>query len=569
MHRRARSGEKNYVVTPDGAECAAQCRLWDHIDRGRVAYRPGGTVTPGRNSVRNANYDTIIRRVTTSPATFILDYTRDDRRWLWLSARQFLDAPEESLVPLVPGGWADTGFLDAPGATVSRTPRERALLWLRLFERLSIWWLSVSKAPMGLTGSALSMGILRTHVAKRALCTHTDPDAHQLERAACFGGMARTWYYGDIGELPSGPTVAGEIPAASVYGRVNGPMTLLDVRSMYPWLLREREYPCKLKEYRENATASEPQQLAPSYGVIARVTIETRAAEYPERVGDRIYYRTGRFQTTLTGPELLALRRDGKVIRCHALAVYHMGAPFRRAADACIRMREDARDRKEPAWELFAKLVGNGLGGKLAQRRGEWEYRAGMSAPLRYGEWYDTAKGGRGMTRFRSVAGLVWEWKPDESGAGPYTAAFAYLAAYGRLHMRGIRDECPEKTVLSMDTDGLWLLPDAVSALEDSRLSDGSYAGALRVSDTSEYGRFLGPRHYYTASGWVLSGFAVPSVSDGGGMVRASRRYTPVGGRDGGAPRGTAVRDTVSRLAVEAHGVKVAGDGWAHPAHRR
>ena len=41
--------------------------------------------------------------------------------------------------------------------------------------------------------------------------------------------------------------------------------------------------------------------------------IETDSAEFPERVGDRIYYRPGRFTTTLTGPELLALKGTGRV----------------------------------------------------------------------------------------------------------------------------------------------------------------------------------------------------------------------------------------------------------------
>lgn len=569
MHKHGDRTRRNYVVAPGGTECAAISQLWDHVDNGKVFYTPSLRTSAPQTKQTYGPGATLIRRVVVTPTTFILDYARDKWRWVWLGGKQFFDQGEESLAASIGYRWCDSGHLDSPGATVARTTNERAGLWLALFMRLSDWWLKNSKAPFGLTASALSMGMLRTYVKPRYLCTHTHPVAMPLERAACFGGRAQTWYYGDIGVPADHSQGDHHAPPASEYGSIPGPMHLLDVRSMYPWLLREREFPRKQISCRENAIPSELLAAARTEGVIARVTIDTTVPEYPERVGDRIYYRTGVITTTLTGPEILAMRRNARILAVHVMATYHMGRPYQATAAALIRMREQARCARDPAWELFAKMLGNGLGGKLAQKRGEWQPRLKRSAPVRYGEWFEVVNRKGKQSRFRAIAGIVWEWVPDTSGAGPYTASFAYLAAYGRLHMRAIRERLPERSVVSMDTDGLWVLPLALDSLEESEGNGGGNAGDLSLRDTQQAGRFFGPRHYFTTADWVLAGFVRGRVSRDGRRVRDTQRFTACSGPAGNPARGTSVRSRDSELDIEAHGMTVAPDGWATARRKR
>lgn len=563
------SRRRNYVITPDGAETAAQVRLWDHIDRGRVRYAPQHVGQVKANGVQKGNYATIIRRVAVSPRCFILDYQRSGKRLVWLSGNQYFDAGEDALQKASGVEWCDSGDWYAPGTYGVRTPRERACVWLAVFQRLSDWWLTHAKAPFGLTGSALSFGILRTHVAPKALCTHALPDVHQMERDACFGGMARTFYFGDVGRCPY--SLASAAPPRSQYGSIPGPMHHIDVRSMYPSILRDMVFPTKHKANYGDITPQQLLGLCTCRCMIARVTIETPVAEYPERVNGLIFYRTGRFTTTLTGPELEAIAREGKIVKVHYATTYVPGRPFRSAATALIRMREDARrsDPPQPAWELFAKLIGNGLGGKLAQRKGQWQHRERVPALMRYGEWTDVSSRGRSQTRYRGIAGITWEWVSDQTGEGPYTAAFAYLTAYGRLHLRRLREMCPERSVLSIDTDGLWVTSAAMDGPLGASCDPCAQAGGHRCDKSSDYGRFFGPRHYWSQAGWILAGMTVTGPVVGGSMVPQAKRYTPLGGRDGGAPRGTSVRTLTSPLKVECHGVSIGRDGWAKPTHKR
>lgn len=569
MEKRGDKHRRNYVVSPLGSETLAVSRHWEHLDSGPVKWAPAGRIRHPKNNPLDKPGVTAIRRVVLSPRTCILDYKRNGCRWVWLSGSQYWCGTEEELAATLGVEWFQSGPASDPGSFPARGSRERAYLWLRAFQELADWWRVSAKAPFGLTASACSVGILRSYIQPKALCTHRDPDVHRLERSACFGGRASVWYYGDIGRRCSDPPAIGAAPPMSEYGSIPGPLTLVDVRSMYPWLLREQAFPVKLWRYTERCTTTELFGWAKSFGVIARVTVQTTVPEYPLRVKEGVIYPVGQYQTTLTGPELLRMRQDGRILAVHAVAVYMLGRPFRDAAGALIAMRERCRQENRPAWELFAKLMANGLGGKLAQRKGEWQPREKVHPPVRFGEWHEVSRQGKAHRKFRAIAGLVWEWQPDTTGIGPYTAAFTYLTAYGRLHLRGLRDACPVSSVVSCDTDGIWLLPDGVDALKRAGLIGGAKAGNLRVVEAHRAGRFFDPRHYWVSDGWVLAGFSRPVVSEGGRWVHDTQRGVPNADAAGAAPCGVSVGQRTSALAIECFGSTVGPDGWAAPKFRR
>lgn len=560
---------RNYVVTPDGLGALAMGGIWATIDSGPVRWVPAGRPAAKRKEGKGGRPETVVRRIAVTGNRCVLDYTREGLRWLWLGARQFLGAEEEDLARELGFKWPETGHGDTSTGKTHRTPTERAALWLVAFQQLCDWWRENATAPFGMTASGLAMGILRSHVAPKTLATHNCEWTHRLERDACFGGRCSTWYFGDIDHPIEFGTEANPAPPRSQYGSIAGPLSLVDVRSMYPFLLREMSFPVRRSSYLENCDPIAPQAYAECMGVIARVTIETETPEYPCRVNGAVHYPIGRFTTTLTGPELLKLRGEGKVVKCWAMSRYVMAPAFAGAATALIAMRERARTEGNAAWELFAKTMGNGLGGKLAQAKGEWTERPNAVAMQQFGEWYEASRGDGKTRRFRALAGCVWEYERDKTGAGPYTAAFAYLTAYGRLHMRGIRDACPNETVVSMDTDGLWLLPRGRDALRSVLREGAATAGELRVDREVTAARFYGPRHYFTPGQWVLAGFSGAAVGANGRTVTDTQRFAPLAGPAGRAPMGQCVRTRSSDLAVDAPGVRVGKDGWGSPRRRR
>lgn len=284
-------------------------------------------------------------------------------------------------------------------------------------------------------------------------------------------------------------------------------LTHIDVSSMYPWMLRERRYPVARRATLGQTHPDALRDLLRSYGVIARVRLRSEIPEYPVRRGDRTIYPVGEYTTTLAGPDLACALEEGSVVSCDMAAVYVMGEPFRGAMEALLGARAEAEAAGDRAGAVLAKLLANSLAGRLAMREGGWQRRPDMDVPGLWGEHYRLSSRHAGRRRYRHLAGIAWEWVEDRLPRGPHTSAFAYLTAYGRVHMRHLRAVCPARSVVSQDTDGLWLLPSAVDALAAMDIWADAGPGSVRVTDTADTGEWWGPRHYRAGSKWVLAGF--------------------------------------------------------------
>lgn len=567
MERRASKGRINWVVSGNAANTLTLLRWWQYAEAegfvyvGRKHGRPD--LPSGHETVKTVFADTVV----VGRGTTVIGYTQSGIRWRWINGSQYVDPGKLTAVhssPVDPArGAGDTGGDFGRDRSVERSSRR----WSDWFRRLCIFWRNRARSPFGATVGALAVGMLRSHISPRALCTHSDTDVHTLERSAAFGGRASVWFVGSVLHSSDRAPPPAKSGAERQSATIIGPIAHIDVRSMYPSLLRDRVYPVKLLSYSENVKVSDPTELAKDLCVIAEVEIITRVPEYPRRVGERVLYPVGRFVTTLTGPELLRLKDDGEIVSCARMAVYKNGRPFEDAARSMLEMRREADSVGNSADAMFAKLLANSLGGKLAQRSGGWTRWADMDTPGEWGEqWlYDNRKGIR--TRLKYLCGLCWKWDNDQTGKGPYTFAFAYLAAYGRLMMRDVRTALPERSVLSQDTDGLWVTEAALEALACANEPQSDDAGTLRLTERSQRARFWGPRHYRVDSGYTLAGFSAPVVSDDETTVKDKYDQSLTVRGMIGPPGETISQARTSQLTLHDVGGYVGSDGWVLAQH--
>lgn len=563
IQTRADPQRRNYVVAPTASDALTLLKWWHYASEIGVRWAPRGTRLKELKDTSRDTHKIEISRLCLRGRPDIVDYTHQGCRFVWVSGRQYLPSSEDEIAASVRRAVPDLTWRGADGRDRGASARDRAKLWAHAFRRLCCWWREHSKAPWGLTAGALAMGILRTHTERGSICAHTCPHTHDLERRASWGGRATTFFGGAVGAAPPDSADRVHAPGPDGLGRLSGPAVHLDVRSMYPWLLREQVYPMKLISYRVNPRVTDVVAAARSYGVIAAVLISTDVPEWPHRWRGQVTYPTGTFATVLTGPEIEYLRGRGKILSCTEMALYRRGRPFRAAADALLTMRTAARKEGDSAAELFAKLLSNAMGGKLAQKKGQWQLRPKVAAEQPWGEWRVGDAAGKRVRRYRSMAGLVWEYVRDGGYAGPFAAAFTYLTAYGRLHMARLRDHCPDHSIISQDTDGVWVTPAAVDQLEKRKWKFGDVPGELRVTETAQWGRWYGPRHYVTDLGWVLAGFHEPHVVEGSLVVNDHYTRSPLSASPGAPPEMIASVDRTCDLRREAGSVATDPNGWA------
>jgi hypothetical protein len=334
---------------------------------------------------------------------------------------------------------------------------------------------------------------------------------------------------------------------------------------MYPSILRDSAFPLSLKSAYQSISVKDTLEAVKEWGVIATVDLYSDSGEYPQRVGEAVEYPRGTFTTVLAGPELASIRGRDKLIRVHNCSIYNMGYPFREAAGSLLDMRMKARASGNYAHEMFCKTLANSLGGKLAQRKGEWTDRNDIVAERQWGEWFDTNVDTGLTCRYRAIAGMVSQYTPDATGSGPYTFAFAYLTSYGRVLMRSVREAFPPDTVVSQDTDGIWVFESRPLHGKIGNSSFGDAPGELRITMSSTTGKFYGPRHYRIDAGWILSGFHNPAVAADDLTVTDEFQQNPIhrGTRD--IPNRLLTQTRTSKLIANRQKGEILQSGWVVP----
>jgi hypothetical protein len=409
--------------------------------------------------------------------------------------------------------------------------------------------------------------MLRATVARNTLCTHSDSEAHTLERQAAYGGRASTFCFNPIGVRGRSPDRIRNLADAQLRDRRPVALYQIDVRSLYPTLLRDCEFPVKLLSSPRACEPAEVVDAAKHLGVIASVVIRSPSPYYPRRTAKGIDYPTGQFSTVLTGPELLKLSTEGEILKCHTMTLYKMGRAFASFAETMLRLRSEAAFARDASDERVIKLLSNSLAGKLAQKAGRWVRDSKRDENGRWGELTTVhAQTGR-VTRRRWILGQCYRWDAEKHPAGPHTSAFAYLTAYGRLYLRSIIEKCPPRTVVSVDTDGLWILPDAAEALGSYPDLFGDSPGRLRVTATAHDGQFFGPKHYRVDNQWVLSGFSQTPADPFDSEVWEEQHVNPVVPAPNGPPVRTVTRSQRKSLPIDSGNAVVGADGWVVPRH--
>lgn len=510
VRHRAVDRKRNYIITPCASRTLVLTKWWEYAERHGVLFTPKGMDVATIDGSIDLSSLHFVSRMCLRGKPDILSYRHFCKSYMWLSGVNYFDASEtvlaDSVSHLIPEGYRDyRNHADSRKRLIYQ-----CVLWQTAFCALVDWWRFNARAPFGLTVGQLAIGILRSYLVPKSLSTHSNESAHKLERIACYGGRASLWYVGNIGngfpqsDRNSRDSVSADVP------NISGPISHIDVRSMYPTILRDSSFPCKFHKHWGPVKPSQLADLQRYYGTIANVRVRIHNAEYPLRTNTSVIYPRGVFQTVLAGPDLEALAGRDEILEVYDCVTYILGKPFSRAADFLLKARLAARKQRDLAWELFAKTLGASLGGKLAQKSGHWVDHRNKCADRLWGEWVDyNADTGTGR-RFRAVSGMVSEYIEDSSGKGPFTACFAYLTAYGRQLMRRVRECFDTETVVSQDTDGLWILGDIPYDRLRGVIQFGDEPGQMQLKGTSANGYFITPKHYYTDFGWVLSGLHNP-----------------------------------------------------------
>lgn len=313
-----------------------------------------------------------------------------------------------------------------------------------------------------------------------------DSPARPLERASYLGGRVEPFFLGR-------------------YGR---PTVHLDCNSLYGHVMARELFPFKRVRQLFRPTVHDLERFAAAYGVIAAVTINTKASSetYPLKRHGVQLHACGRFPTALAGPELLRALRNGHVESVAEAHLYSLAALFRGWVDKWMQRKEECRAAGDDGGAEFAKLIYTSLPGKYGQR-GDWW--VDHPARRRSGAWglsFVVDLRFKSTSIFRYVAGHCQKKTPGEEPASAFPAISAYVTSYAREHMRRAFSVLPYRSLLYTATDSIICTLPGLRALEASGLVHPTRPGDFRVKDRHGDVEILGPNWYRADAKWVCAG---------------------------------------------------------------
>lgn len=554
-----------WVVSPVASDMLTLMGFWEECDNARyLVYDPDGRQHEGRTA-EDRKPAPWVGRLVLRGVPDIVTARRGRRSVQFVSFANYVTSGLPQVAAWVGAGHLHGELLERGVGDPPYSPAEVAHVLMAAVRRLITEWVRGDCGVWRDTASQLVVSLWRRHHYTERICRHADDTAAGYEAEALHGGRASVWFYGTVDDGTEGPPAPFDPPPLSRCGRLPTAAHRVDVTSMYPALLRDQWFPVRLTKVVHQPTVRQLAAWVEHFGVIACVTARLRHAEYPFRHGGRTAYPLGTARVVLAGPELARLIADDSIVGVHTACVYDMGRPFASLCSWLLSERQRCKDAGDSFGEVLFKSWANKFGGKFAQRSVRWEVCPKVRPPVRWGTWRDVNADGGAKSVYRALAGVAFEQKEGRPGAGLLAAVFAYLTAYGRDQMRTVRESLPPRSVLSQDTDGLWLTSEGLAALERSGSLDTTAPGRLRLVESVGHARWYTAKHYYAGGAWTLAGIPDGWTLLDSDTVVQGQLVNPIRSAPQFAPR--TLTETITRVKLSRipRPDPVGPDGWAVP----
>jgi DNA polymerase elongation subunit (family B) len=325
---------------------------------------------------------------------------------------------------------------------------------------------------LGLSISSTAFKAFRHRFMKYPIYIHDFDPALELERRSYYGGRVECFRI----------------------GHVNRKIYVLDVNSMYPFVMRYNYFPVKLVKYDETSTVDVVRDyLDRGYCVIAHVFVKTNEPVYPKKLKDKLIFPVGRFHTFLTTPSLKYAFYNNNIVRTYEYAVYVPQVIFDEYIEFFYTERLKFKREGNTVYDFMSKLFMNSLYGKFAQRRREIEECEEALTVPHLTRMYDENLNYIGRAVHINNNGFLVK-KAQDYSFNSFPAISAHVTDYARMYLWHLMKTAGLKHVLYVDTDSLHVTAEGYRNLQN--LIDAQGLGKLKLEDVTYSATYFAPKHY-------------------------------------------------------------------------
>ncbi len=359
--------------------------------------------------------------------------------------------------------------------------------------KLFIAFLEVNKvARLCYTAGSTAMAAFLLGHYNTKIYIHNNEQAIRLERDSYKGGRVECFFLGVL---------------------KNDSYYMLDVNSLYPFVMRNNCYPVRYIKIRHNITKAALRAYLNNRAVSAQVLIETDEPVYAVR-RERTLFPVGRFWATLTTPELKYAMSKGHIKKVTDCVTYEQENIFKSFIDKFYDMRLMFKTKGNAEYEQFCKYIMNKLYGKFGQKGENWS-KIGDCPNESDREELVFNMNGRRVTKLRYLLGQVFQMTGVGECFDSFPAISAHVTGYARIYLWSLMQKAGWGNYYYCDTDSLIVNTVGLANLADTM--SPTKLGHLKIDERCINVTIRGLKDYSTQSKTVTKGIRKNAVklSDG------------------------------------------------------
>lgn len=346
------------------------------------------------------------------------------------------------------------------------------------------WWAFLNSNDMGNFAPTLagqSLNTYRHRFMPARIAVHSNEDVLRLERASYHGGRTEAFRIGEF----------------------HGDLHMVDVTSMYPYVMQLHLYPARLAFYQEQPSPAVLQNYLPNMPCVALCHIRTDEPIYGVPHNGKLVFPVGEFVTALAGPEVGEALVRGHLLGVHRVAFYEPEDLFGAFVKEIWQLRLAALAAGDHVLATFYKLLMNSLYGKFGQNGMVWEEQERIP-DLSCAAWQDLDAETGIVTKYRRMGGLVQALanNPESRESCPIIAS--YVTSYARLYLWKLIETAGRNHVYYCDTDSL--IVDATGLDNLQPFMGERELGKLKIEASSNDLVIHGSKDYTFGNKWKCKG---------------------------------------------------------------
>lgn len=422
--------------------------------------------------------------VDNDPPTIIGTYTAAGGHLVCVDSLNYFPMALESLGSLLTVPKLARPSYAAPDVVWHRYCDQDLEILEKAITKLISWCRDNDYGKFRWTAAGIALAAYRHRLGNTTIDYDRPSDVMHLERNAYYGGrveMIKT-------------------------GHIDCEVFELDIASMYPSVMIDNWFPCKLDDTSETNPGGYADNVDPRLYTAAEVLIETEKDTYPVRCRDGTYYCTGRFYTTLCGPDLQHAFKRGHIRAVVRWARYRMQKLFTEYVTHFWEKRAEYARVGDSFHEHLCKSMLNSLYGKFGQQSPRWEDCECDLDPWPWGQQTVHVQGTGEWLIYRSIAGHVQQRVQPTEHKNSFAAISAWVTAYARQRIRQLVDIAGNRNVFYVVNDALYVNRSGLLNLQLAGEVQHNQLGKLRQKRYGKDAHFWAANNYRIGDERVISG---------------------------------------------------------------